>query len=76
VCTRSTLACPCLAFLPSHADPYTGTDGTCHAATSVASVGSHTDVTPNSDTAMMTAIAQQPVSIAVEADQSSFQFYR
>jgi len=55
--------------------PYTGTDGTCHAATSVASVGSHTDVTPNSDTAMMTAIAQQPVSIAVEADQSSFQFY-
>jgi Papain family cysteine protease len=55
--------------------PYTGTDGTCHACTSVAGVASHTDVTPNSDDALTTAVAQQPVSIAVEADQSSFQFY-
>lgn len=40
-----------------------------------ATLSSYTDVTPNSDTALMTAVAQQPVSVAVEADQSSFQFY-
>jgi cathepsin L len=34
-----------------------------------------TDVEPSSDNALMTAIAQQPVSVAVEADQNSFQFY-
>lgn len=55
--------------------PYTGTDGTCHACTSIASVASFTDVTPNNDAALTAAVAQQPVSIAVEADQSSFQFY-
>lgn len=30
---------------------------------------SHTDVQKNSDSAMMTALAQQPVSVAIEADQ-------
>jgi C1A family cysteine protease len=33
------------------------------------------DVATNSDAALMAAIVQQPVSVAVEADQSSFQFY-
>ncbi len=33
------------------------------------------DITVNSDEAMMTAIAQQPVSIAIEADQRAFQLY-
>ncbi len=36
---------------------------------------SYTDVTPNSDSAMMTALAQQPVSVAIEADQRAFQLY-
>jgi xylem cysteine proteinase len=40
-----------------------------------AKISSYQDVTPNSDLALMTAIAQQPVSIAIEADQSVFQFY-
>lgn len=34
------------------------------------------EVTANSDTAMMTALVQQPVSVAIEADQSAFQLYK
>lgn len=34
------------------------------------------DVSPNSDNAMMTALAKQPVSIAIEADQKNFQLYK
>jgi len=37
---------------------------------------SYTDVTKNSDSAMMSALAQQPVSVAIEADQSAFQLYK
>jgi C1A family cysteine protease len=35
----------------------------------------YVDVQVNSDSALMTAIAQQPVAIAIEADQKSFQLY-
>ena len=56
--------------------PYTAVDGTCNKKVkSVATIASFVDVTVNSDQALMTAIAQQPVSVAVEADQNSFQFY-
>jgi cathepsin L len=55
--------------------PYTGTDGTCQTVPAVATITGFTDVQTNSDTALMTAVAQQPVSVAVEADQASFQFY-
>jgi C1A family cysteine protease len=34
------------------------------------------DVKSNSDDAMMTALAQQPVSVAIEADQPAFQLYK
>jgi len=37
---------------------------------------SYTDVQTNSDSALMTAIAQQPVSVAIEADQAAFQLYK
>jgi C1A family cysteine protease len=36
----------------------------------------YVDVTPGSDNTMMYALSQQPVSVAIEADQSSFQLYR
>jgi len=58
--------------------PYTAQDGVCDTTKEhqvVATLRSHTDVPTNSDAALMNAIAQQPVSVAVEADQSSFQFY-
>jgi len=42
--------------------------------TPVAHISSYTDVTPGS-TSLQAAVCRQPVSIAIEADQSSFQFY-
>jgi len=58
--------------------PYTAKDGTCNkqkASNVAANIIGFTDVPPNSELALMTAIARQPVSVAVEADQSSFQMY-
>jgi len=56
--------------------PYTAKDGTCtKGCKSVASISSYKDVTAGSEDALKTAVNLQPVSIAIEADQSSFQFY-
>jgi C1A family cysteine protease len=58
--------------------PYTATGpNQCEAAGKpiAATISSYKDVPANSETALLTAIAQQPVSVAVEADQDSFQFY-
>jgi C1A family cysteine protease len=58
--------------------PYTATGpNTCEAAGKpvAATLSSFTDVPANSETALETAIVKQPVSVAVEADQSVFQFY-
>jgi C1A family cysteine protease len=38
-------------------------------------VTSYTDVKKNSDDALMSALAQQPVSVAIQANQPAFQFY-
>jgi C1A family cysteine protease len=37
---------------------------------------SYTDVQTNSDSALMSAIVNQPVSVAIEADQTAFQLYK
>jgi len=58
--------------------PYTATGpNKCEAAKKpiAATISGFKDVAPNSEVALETAIAQQPVSVAVEADQSVFQFY-
>lgn len=58
--------------------PYTATGpNTCMSTGKpvAASLVGFKDVPPGSELALMTAIAQQPVSVAVEADQSVFQFY-
>jgi len=57
--------------------PYTATDGTCAAKGKpvAATITGFKDVPTNSETALETAIVTQPISVAVEADQSVFQFY-
>jgi len=56
--------------------PYIAADEACKkTCTNVATITSFKDVPANSETALMAAIVQQPVSVAVEADQNSFQFY-
>ncbi len=58
--------------------PYTATGpNQCQAAGKpvAATMTSYTDVPTNSDAALAQAVAQQPVSVAIEADQAAFQFY-
>merc|ERR1712107_586004 len=59
---------------------YTARKGTCKASSctvglSQGSVTGYKDVSTDSEQALMSAVAQQPVSIAIEAVQSSFQSY-
>jgi C1A family cysteine protease len=61
--------------------PYKATRGTCAAASCTVGLAKGTvtgykDVSPDSESAMMSAVSQQPVSIAIEADKSVFQLYK
>jgi C1A family cysteine protease len=64
-----------------NAYPYTGTRGTCKSSSCTASANTHitgyTDVanTPNNDDNLGNAVNIEPVSVAVEADQNSWQLY-
>jgi C1A family cysteine protease len=56
--------------------PYTGQDGRCKAGCKVGSpISSYKDVTSGSESALQAAVKIGPVSVAIEADQSAFQFY-
>jgi C1A family cysteine protease len=55
--------------------PYQGTDGTCKKCSSVSKIAKYVDVSQNNQDALLAAAAQQPVSVAIEADQMGFQFY-
>lgn len=61
--------------------PYKAVGGTCKASSCTTglpkgSVTGFKDVTTDNEQAMMSALAQQPVSIAIEADKSVFQLYK
>jgi C1A family cysteine protease len=57
--------------------PYKAVDGTCNkAVTAAATITGFTDVPANSEAALLAAIVLQPISVAVEADQDSFQSYQ
>ena len=55
--------------------PYTAKDGTCQKCSSVVSISGCADVEPNNQLALKSAVAKQPVSVAIEADTKYFQFY-
>lgn len=55
--------------------PYTAQDGTCQTCTNVVTISGYKDVSPGNETALLPAVNLGPVSIAIEADQSVFQFY-
>jgi hypothetical protein len=59
--------------------PYTAKDGTCKKSSCTASansqIGGYKDVT-HTENALGAAVDVQPVSIAIEADQSGFQLYK
>mmetsp|Transcript_1044 Transcript_1044/g.2280 ORF Transcript_1044/g.2280 Transcript_1044/m.2280 type:complete len:355 (-) Transcript_1044:223-1287(-) len=75
------------AYLEKHASctensyPYTAKDGICHESNCTAGIpkggvrGYH-DVVQRDTDALMEAAAQQPVSVAIEADQMAFQLYK
>ncbi|KAJ0666946.1 putative fruit bromelain [Helianthus annuus] len=58
--------------------PYKGVDGTCNsneASNHAAAITGHEDVPANSESALLKAVASQPVSVAIDASGSDFQFY-
>lgn len=58
--------------------PYLGVQALCeyNSAKGVVSLNGYVNVQSYSYSALMTAVAKQPVSIAIEADQSVMQFYK
>lgn len=60
--------------------PYTATGpNTCQsskASNHAATVASFADVPQNQEAQLIAAVTRQPVSVAIEADQSAFQFYK
>jgi len=61
----------------SNESSYPSNGGSCKAKglPIAAKISSYTDVAPNNELALETALAKQPVSVLVEADQSVFQMY-
>ena len=55
--------------------PYTGRDGTCHAKGGVTTVKSFVDVKTKSADALKAAVAEGPVSVAIDAAGLAFQLY-
>jgi len=55
--------------------PYTAKDGSCQKCSAVAKFTSCSDVKPNDQISLKGAVAQQPISIAIEADTRYFQSY-
>lgn len=56
--------------------PYQGVDGTCKTKKpSAAKITGHEDVPSNSEKALLKAVSMQPVSVAIDAGGSDFQFY-
>jgi KDEL-tailed cysteine endopeptidase len=57
--------------------PYTASDGQCRESTcaSTVTITAYKDVPQNDETQLQAAVAQQPVSVAVDASETFWQFY-
>lgn len=58
--------------------PYTAAEGVCEKRKlkrHVVTIDDYADVPPNDERALLKAVANQPVSVAIEADQRAFQLY-
>ncbi|KAL0002082.1 hypothetical protein SO802_015863 [Lithocarpus litseifolius] len=58
--------------------PYQGADGTCNTkeeASHAAKINGYEKVPANSENALLKAVANQPISVSIEASGSAFQFY-
>ncbi|THG21960.1 hypothetical protein TEA_005105 [Camellia sinensis var. sinensis] len=58
--------------------PYVGQDGTCdstRATASIAMIIGYEDVSSNNEQALLQAVANQPIPIAIEGSGSDFKFY-
>jgi len=57
--------------------PYTASDGQCKESTctSTVTITAYKDVPQNDETQLQAAVAQQPVSVAVDASENFWQFY-
>ncbi|EYU25672.1 hypothetical protein ABFS82_11G109300 [Erythranthe guttata] len=58
--------------------PYEGVDGTCNSkkeSSHAARITGYEDVPSNSESALLKAVANQPISVAIDASGSDFQFY-
>ncbi|AES66565.1 putative fruit bromelain [Medicago truncatula] len=59
--------------------PYQGVDGTCNkteVGSSAATISGYENVPVNDEQALQKAVANQPVSVAIDASGSDFQFYK
>ncbi|XP_004505502.1 senescence-specific cysteine protease SAG39-like [Cicer arietinum] len=59
--------------------PYQGVDGTCYAneaSVHAATITGYEDVPANNEQALQKAVANQPISVAIDASGSDFQFYK
>jgi len=54
---------------------YTAKDGSCKTVASVSTISGYKDVKVGDEADLMSAVNIGPVSVAIEADQSGFQFY-
>ena len=57
--------------------PYVATDETCNnTCESLVTISDFRDVIQNNEKSLMRAVSQQPVSVAIQANKRSFQFYK